>query len=70
MAIKVTVRDTLGIDLFDVSFNDNLVSCLSNYVTSEDIIKFRSDTTEYDVIGSKYVMKHTDLLGIIGQLVT
>jgi hypothetical protein len=62
------IRDGIGCDLFEVLFNDNLCMALNQYVTSEDIVKFRGDTTEYDVIGSRFVMKHSDLSKIMANM--
>jgi hypothetical protein len=60
--IKVTVRDGIGADLFDVMFSDHFCMVLQQYgVTSEDIIKFKGDSYEYDVIGTRNVMNHKDL---------
>ena len=66
--IRVTVRDGIGSDLFEVVFNDNLCMALNQYITSEDIIKFKGDTMEYDIVGSRFVMSHQSLSKIMANM--
>jgi len=66
MAIKVTVQDSIISDLFDVSFNDNLLNELLKYIEREPTYVWENG--EMVQRGTRFVMKHTDLIKVMQEM--
>lgn len=66
MAIKVTVQDSIISDLFDVSFNDNLLNGLLKYIEREPTYVWENG--EMVQRGTRFVMKHTDLIKVMQEM--
>jgi hypothetical protein len=62
MTFKITVQDEVS-DLFEVIFKWDYVNALSQYVKTEPIVNAQGEIT-----GSRYIMKHTDLAGIMTRM--
>ena len=66
MTIKVMVQDSIISDLFEVSFNDNQLNGLLKYI--ERVPTFEWVDGKMIETGSRFVMTHTNMFKLIGEM--